>query len=165
VKSRRKLKLFLIVVLAVTLPLKAFTRDTAKERPWESAQPSIVAFLDRHGFSVRHGFETPDEQRPAEGLMQATSGACRLLIGQMDPNGYNLVAFNRLARSVGRVAFVFNGVVYREAPLARTIADYVWMRLRQRLGLHVYWHPAYAVAATDKCALEALPWSEIAKFS
>lgn len=159
------LKLFLIVALAVTLPLKAFTRDTVKATPWEDAQASILAFFARHGFSARHGFEAPGEQRPAGTLIQATSGRCRLLMGQMHHRGLNLDSFDRLAESVGRVVFVFGGTIYRQQPVALTSLDHYWTRLQQRIGLSVAWHPVYAVAATDTCALDALPWTEIAEFS
>ena len=157
-KFSRGFKVCLLVTLVVTVSLKTVVRDTVRAKPWDEAQEHILAFFARHGFQARA------EQRPAGLFFHATSKDCRLLVGEMAPQGLNRDSINRFAREIGRLVFVFDGVMYPEQPVALTSLDHYWTRFRQRIGLTVDWRPIYAVAASDTCSLEALPWTEIAKF-
>jgi hypothetical protein len=150
-------KVFLALMLALTLSLKVIVRDTANEKPPSSLHDSVVAFLTRHQFQS-HG--TPDGSR-----IYASSGNCRLAMRQVDPQGYNLDAIKTIDAKEGQLSFVFKGLVYTDQPLASTILSHYWFRLQQKLGLHPRWNPVLAVVSSDSCSMDALPWKEVAQLS
>jgi hypothetical protein len=148
-------KAFLGLSLALTLSFKVVVRDTAGEDPYSSLQDSVVAFLTRHQFQS-HG--ATDVER-----IYAASGDCHLVIKQVLPQGYNLNAIKTMIAQEGRLSFVFDGRVYGEGPPATTTLSHYWTRLRQQLGLKVREKPVLAVASSESCAVDALPWKEIAE--
>jgi hypothetical protein len=93
----------------------------------------------------------------------AASGDCRLVIKQVLPQGYNLNAIKAMIAQEGRLSFVFDGRVYGERPPATTTLSHYWTRLRQQLGLKAREKPVLAVASSESCAVDALPWKEIAE--
>jgi len=149
-------KVFLALAIALTVSLKVMVRDT-NQNAHLAVLDSVVAFLTRHQFQS-HG--TPDGSR-----IYASSGNCRLAMRQVDPQGYNLDAIKTIDAKEGQLFFVFKGLVYTDQPLASTILSHYWFRLQQKLGLHPSWNPVLAVVSSDSCAMDALPWKELAQLS
>jgi len=141
-------------MIALTVSLKVMVRDTQVYAPL-AVHDAVVTFLSRHQFHLDGNGS----------LISATSGDCRLLIRGMDSRGYNLDAINVMHAQKGRLSFVFKGKVYLERPIniTETTLSHYWTRLKQKLGIVAVSHPVLAVSASGSCALEALPWNEIAE--
>lgn len=152
-------KVFLALMLALTLSLKFTLRDrtTANENGHLTVQDSVIAFLTRHQFQSD---STPDGKR-----IDAVSGDCRLVIRQIIPQGWDLDGVKTIGAQEGQLSFIFKGLVYTDLPLRSTILSHYWTRLQQKMGLNASSNPVLAVAASDSCSLDALPWREIAELS
>jgi hypothetical protein len=144
----------LVVALAVTVPLKFLVSPVDPQR--FSLDGPVPAFLSRHGLQPHV------EKRIAGLIIDATSGDCRMMIMEMEPRGTNLDRIDSAAKKAGHpVVFVFEGVVYGEPPVRRTLLKYYWSRLQERLGFKGSLTPVLAVVASAKCSPETLPWREI----
>lgn len=158
-KLSRTAKLGLAVALALTVPLKFMLPSTARPGRDHDLSAPVSAFLTRHGFQSRV------EQRPAGLFIHATAGGCRMLIREATPQGWNRDSIDAVGRQVGRIAYVFDGATYDEQPVVQTTLSFYWTRLRAQMGLNPARHPVLAVAASEPCAIEALPWREVAEIS
>jgi len=152
-------KLFLALLLVLSVSLKFIFRDTAtaNQNGHLTLQDSALAFLTRHQFQAA---STPDSKR-----IDAVSGDCRLVIREIIPQGWDLDSAKTLGAHEGRLSFIFKGRVYTDLPLGSTILSHYWTRLQQKMGLNASSNPVLAVAASDGCSLDALPWKEIAELS
>jgi hypothetical protein len=88
-----------------------------------------------------------------------------MLISKAEPQGWDRSSIELLAKSVGRLTYVFDGAVHAHQPFLAPMLDEYWMRVRFKLGLSPNRHPILAVAASDDCAVNALPWSELGVLS
>ena len=88
-----------------------------------------------------------------------------MLISEAAPQGWNRSTLELLAKEVGRLTYVFDGAVHVEEPFLAPILDQYWTRVRIKMGLSPNRHPVLAVAASDDCAVDALPWRELAVLS
>jgi hypothetical protein len=50
-------------------------------------------------------------------------------------------------------------------PFLAPVIDEYWTRVRFKMGLSPSRHPVLAVAASDECTINALPWRELATLS
>ena len=150
-------KVFLALAIALTVSLKVVVRDAENQSAPLAVQDSVIAFLTRHQFQTNG---TPDGSR-----IYAASGDCHLLIREVIPQGWNLDRIKRIDAEEGRLSFVFKGVVYTDQPISigSTTLSHYWTRLQQKLGLNGVSYPVLAVAASESCSLDALPWKEIAE--
>jgi hypothetical protein len=146
-------KIFLALTLALTCSLKFIVRDTANENAHLTVQDSVMAFLARHQF----------QSKLDGGRIYAVSRDCRLVIRQMVSLGYDLDGVKTMGAREGRLSFIFKGLVYSDLPLGSTVLSHYWTRLQQKIGLDASLNPVLAVAASDSCSLDALPWKEIAE--
>jgi hypothetical protein len=120
-----------------------------------SVGEAVASFLHQHGF----------ESRVEAGLIHANAGKCRMLISEADPYGWNRSGIELLARGVGRLNYVFDGAVQQREPfLAPMIYEY-WTRIGIKIGLTPSHHPVLAVAASDNCSMNELPWWELWRIS
>jgi hypothetical protein len=154
-----RLKLILAVAFALTLGLKLllYQRESAPTDP-EVLGEAIASFL------LQHGFESRIEIKYGV-FVHADAGKCHMLISEAAPQGWNRSSIELRAEPVGRLSYVFNGVVYADEPFLAPIIDEYWTRIRFKMGLTQSRHPVLAVAASDDCAINALPWSEFAMTS
>ncbi len=83
----------------------------------------------------------------------------------MAPYGGNLDSINISARDVGPLVFVFDGTVDPRAPISASLFYQYRKRLRELLGFRTTVFPLLAVAASEGCSVESLPWQEIAGIS
>ena len=158
-KYSRHARFLLAIALVVTVPLKLLIQSAPESERVRHPDKTIAAFL------ARHNYEPRVEQRPAGTFVYATSGACRLLIRLASPYSGNLDSINISARDVGPLVFVFNGSVDPRPPISATLLYHYRQRLRELLGFRVTVFPLLAVAASDGCSVESLPWREIAGIS
>jgi hypothetical protein len=155
------IKVFLLALtLVATLSLKVIVRDTASSTntaPWDHA---VVAFLTDHQFQARSVLRSVGVR-----VIYAGSGDCRLVIRQLLPQAFNLDVIKSKSGEEGRLFFVYKGRIYMDPPLASIRLLHYWTRLEQKLGLETKFNLALAVASSESCSLDALPWLEIAESS
>jgi hypothetical protein len=155
----RTAKLVLVLALVLTVPLKFVLPGNARVSREDDLSAPVSAFLARHGFQPRV------EHKLAGLFIHATAGDCRILIREAAAQGWNRDSIDAVARQVGRVTFVFDGSIHNEQPVVRTTLSFYWHRLRAQMGLKPARHPVLAVAASERCAIEALPWREVGEIS
>ena len=88
-----------------------------------------------------------------------------MLISEVAPQGWNRSSIELWAKPVGRLTYVFDGAVHAHQPFLAPMLDQYWMRVRIKMGLSPNRHPVLAVAASDDCAVDALPWWELGVLS
>jgi len=160
------LKVFFAAAFVLTLALKLILsyreflehRETApaNHRPLSEV---VAAFL------LQHGFETHLEKRIGQFLVHANAGKCRILISEANPQRSGTIEM--LARPVGRLSYVFDGAVHEHEPSgAWTMIDKYLARVSIKMGVDPRHHtPVLAVAASDACSINALPWWELGALS
>ena len=153
-------KLFLAAALALTLGLKLLLYQ------WEPV-PADAEVLGEAvaAFLVHRGFESRLEKRFDSVFIHANAGKCRMLISEAAPQGWTRSSIELWAEPVGRLTYVFDGAVHAHQPFLAPMLDHYWMRVRIKLGLSPNRHPVLAVAASDDCAVDALPWRELGVLS
>jgi hypothetical protein len=146
------------VALSLSLKLFFYHREAAQGGP-ELLGSAVSSFL------LQHGFESRLEKGYGQVLIHASSGKCRMLISEASPQGWNRSSIELLAKPVGRLTYVFDGAIREHEPFLAPMIDHYWTRARIKMGFSASSHPVLAVAASDECAINALPWSELAVLS
>ena len=149
-------KLFLVVALVLTLALKLllYHRETAAAEHEELGEAVT-------GFLLKIGFESHVEKTFGNVFIHAHSGKCRMLISEATPQGWDHNSNEIWAKPVGRLSYIFDGAVHVDEPFLAPMLDRWWMQLRIKLGLSPNYHPVLAVAASDDCSINVLPWREL----
>jgi hypothetical protein len=153
-------KLFLAAAFALTLGLKLlFYHLVPAPTDPEMLGETLASFL------LQHGFESRLETRFGQVVVHAKLGNCRMLISEAAPQGWNRSSIELQAKPVGRVSYVFDGAVHQHEPFFAPMIDEYWTRVRFKMGLSPSRHPVLAVAASDECMINALPWWELGTLS
>ena len=156
-------KLFFAAALALTLGLKLLLYHQEQllshQEPPAPLGDAVASFL------LHHGFEARVEKRLGQDFVHANAGKCRMLIGQAIPQTSGSIEL--LAKPVGRLSYVFDGAVHEHEPSPEsTIIDQIWRRVSIKVGVDPSRHtPVLAVAASDECSINALPWQELGTLS
>ncbi len=152
------LKLFFAAAVALTLALKVNQGMPAPADP-ELFENAVAWFLGQHGFA------SSLETRSRWVFVQAKSENCRMLIREAEPHGWDNSRIEFLTKEVGQVKYVFDGVVYEHEPFPAPVIGQYWAILRSKMGLSPNRHPVLAVAASDDCQIDRLPWRELSILS
>jgi len=160
------LKVFFAAAFAVTLALKLLLsyREFLEHRETAPANHRPLC-EDLAAFLLQHGFETHLEERLGQSLVHANAGKCRILISEADPQKSGTTEL--LARPVGRLSYVFDGAVHEHEPSAAwALIDKYLARMSIKVGAEPSRHtPVLAVAASNECSINALPWRELGTLS
>jgi hypothetical protein len=150
----------LVAALVLTLALKLllYHRDTAAA-DHEVLSEAVAGLL------LKIGFESHVEKRFDRVFIHANAGKCRMLISEATPQGWDHSGIEIWAKPIGRLSYIFDGAVYAHEPFLAPMLDRWWMQVRIRLGLSSNYHPVLAVAASDDCSINALPWRELGTLS
>jgi hypothetical protein len=157
VKRSRGAKLFLAAALVVTLGLKLLLHDRGTAAADQGDLGEAVA-----RFLNKTGFEPHLETKFGRVFIHAKAGKCRLLISEATPQGWDKSSNEIWAKPIGRLSYIFDGAVHADEPFVAPMLDRWWMRVRVKMGLSANRHPLLAVAASDDCTINALPWWELA---
>ena len=159
VSSFPALKWFVLLVLPITLGVKLAVRPSGEsgELNDRRVQSRVAEFLFRQHFNVVSS-EKIEEGRP---ILQATAGACRMVVAKSPAIGSDRDVIRRLATATDRVFAVYRGKVYTDQPTWLTVSDFLWARLRRELGLKVPATPVLAIIADPNCGAEQLSWDEL----
>jgi hypothetical protein len=149
-------KTFLAAAFVLTLALKwlLYHGEPAPADP-EALGEAVKSFL------LQHGFESHLEKRFDGILVYANAGKCRMLISEAAPQGWDHSSKEIWAKPIGRLSYIFDGAVHMHEPFLAPVIDEYWTRVRFKMGLSPSRHPVLAVAATDECSINALPWREL----
>jgi hypothetical protein len=150
VKFSRALRWLLVLLFPLTLGWKLAVKPIDPNK----IKYSIVEFLTQHDFKIDVTGETLVDI-PA---VEASLGACHLLVGSISPYGIHTEMIQHLGTATDRRFFVFRGTVYNAQPVLLTIVNHLTLRLLRDLGLASGVPPVLAVVST--CDVE-LPWSEL----
>src|SRR5262249_23514714 len=120
-------------------------------------QLNVSEFLVRQHFSVVVSGNAGEGQP----ILRATAGACRMLIIESPPIGWNRDQIRRYATADDRVFVVFGGTTYAEHPTWQSVLNNLWARLWRELGYNTQATPVLVVIATATCEADRLPWSEL----
>ena len=153
------LKFFLAAALALTLGLKlVFYHPVAPADP-EALGEAVASFL------LKQGFESRLEIKFGQVFIHANAGQCRMLITEAAPQGWNRDGIALHSKPVGRLNYIFDGTVHEQEPFVAPLVGEYWTRVRIKMGLNLSRHPVLAVAASDDCSINALPWWELSTLS
>jgi hypothetical protein len=137
------------LLLPITLAWKASV--IAHDDPNEFTN-EIIKFLSHQAFDA---VLTDVDSMPA---VRATSGSCRILIVQVDPDGSSQDLVRYLAATGDHVFIIFRGRIYAQQPVLLTVTDTLWSRSLRKLGLIRSVTPVIAAVANASCNIEKLPW-------
>jgi hypothetical protein len=153
------LKWFIVLLLPITLAWKLAVRPGADlgELNDRQVQLRVAEFLFRQHFNVASA-EKIEEGRP---MIQATAGACRMLVAKSTAIGSDRDVIRRLAAPTDHVFIIYRGRVYVDQPTWLTVSDFLWARLRREMGLNARATSVLAVIAAANCGAERLPWDEL----
>lgn len=146
------LRFFLVFLLLLTLSWKLAVRPNDPNK----IRNAIVEFVAQHGFNVA-AIQPVIIQIPI--AVDARSSACKLLVGNVSPYGFNVELVQRLGDTTDRRFFVFRGIVYNQQPVLLTSLTHLTFKFLHDLGLLSGIPPVLAVLST--CDAEQLPWSEL----
>jgi len=149
-------KLFLAGAFALTLTLKLLLYRGEPPRPDPKAFGEAIS-----SFLLQHGFESRVEIKLGQAFVYADAGKCRMLISEAEPHGWNQGGIKWRAKQVGRLSFVIDGTVYEREPFLSPVIGAYWTLVQSKMGFNPSHHPILAVAASDDCEIDALPWSEL----
>jgi hypothetical protein len=148
------LKLFFAAAFVLTLALKLLLSQ--REAPDPALFGETVA-----SFLIQHGFESRLEKRFGQVFIHANAGKCRMLITEAAPQGFNRDGIELRSKPVGQLNYIFDGAVHEREPFVAPMVEEYWTRVRIKMGLNPSRHPILAVAASDDCSINALPWWEL----
>ena len=144
------LKWFVALLLPLTLAWKV---TVGHNDPNESAS-EIVKFLRHQAFDVSLIGRAADSMP----IVRATSGSCRLLVLEVEPDGSSQELVRDLATATDDVFIIFSGRVYTQQPVLLTVTNYLWLKSLRKLGLVPRITPVIAAVASASCNIEELPW-------
>lgn len=144
------------IAIAITVSLKTIEINPVKRATSDDLKQAVVKLLAREGFVTeigkRNGF-----------VVSAHRDDCRLQVQEAYAEGYNLDAIVFYMPKGARLAFAFRGQLSDRHPTAGATISSIWTRLKWRLGIDSAWSPPLAIASTGVCAVETLPWNELAE--
>jgi hypothetical protein len=146
------------LVLTLALKLLFYHRETA-DADHEVLGEAVAGFL------LKIGFDSHVEKKFGNVFIDANSGKCRMLITEATPQGWDHNRNEIWAKPIGQLSYIFDGSVHVHEPFLAPMLDRWWMRLRVKLGLSPNYHPVLAVAASDDCAIDSLPWWQLSVLS
>ncbi len=143
--SSRALSLLLAGTLAVTLGIKALTR--------QPPEPDTDLFAREVGQSLRAAGYQVSLRRLGSGVYTyGQRDGCRLMITEQDAFGTRSDRNNQLAREVGPLHFGWRGRRYETPPRAEILLRFLVRRERVRIGLSPPRSPLAAIASGPDCA-------------
>jgi hypothetical protein len=150
------LLLLLLAVLSFGWKL-AVQRDESDGFRERDDYLKVAEFLARQHFIV----SVAEKLEAGEPKIQATAGACRVLVAKSGSEGSDRDRIRGYATAADTVFVVFGGRTYAEQPTWLTTFDWLWSKFRGELGFNAHATPIFVVIATKSCGAERLPWHQL----
>ena len=132
-------KWFIILLIPLTLGWKL----AEGEQTSHESKINIVEFLSRQKFDIT--------KRIVAGMpvIDATAGACRMIVVEAAPDGWMRDFIHHILDSTEHQFTVFRGNIYTEQPNWLTFTDHWWSKSLRKLGLARSDAPVITVSATE----------------
>jgi len=152
----RALKLGVVAaVFAATIALKSTGPKEAPRPTGIDLDQTIENWLARQGFAVSPGAF-------GHGSL-GRKNDCQVHVENVELDGENLQAMRIREPDNAREFFVYRGRILSDYPSLRVDVGEIWRRISLRLGFSASRVPCLVIWATGPCAVEALPWMELAE--
>jgi hypothetical protein len=156
--SRFKWLVVLLLVLTLGWKWVAISYRTVSDGPEEQvAAQKVGNFLTHQSFNVLG----PQEVVFGLQLIDATAGACHMRVAVSASRGWHRDIIETLARPTDRKLVVFGGAIYAEQPLWRTVPNFLWFKLLNKVGFNLQPTPLITVLQGPNCDAQRLPWNEV----
>jgi hypothetical protein len=154
-----RFKWLVVLLLVLTLGWKwvASSRQSVPFEPEQVAAQKVADFLAHRLFSV----VGPKQIVFGMQLIDATAGPCHMRVAVSASRGWHRDLIGTLANPTDHKFVVFGGAIYLEQPMWRTVPDFLWFKLLNKLGFNFQPTPVITVLAGPNCDAERLPWSEL----
>jgi hypothetical protein len=148
-----------VLLLVLTLGWKwvASSRQSVPIEPELVAAQKVADFLARRLFSV----VGPKQVVFGMQLIDATAGPCRMRVAVSASRGWHRDLIGTLVKPTDHQFVVFGGTIYPEQPMWRTVPDFLWFKLVNKLGFALQPTPVITVLEGPNCDAERLPWNEL----
>jgi hypothetical protein len=157
VNSSRVLSLGALgIALLITVPLKLSDFSAVQQRLSHNLEQATAALLTREGFEVEIG------NRFGFFVINAQGNNCRLQIREAASEGFNAEAIKADTPKDAQSVFEYRGKLWMSQPTFRATISKIWNRVKWQLGADSLWSPVISIAAVGPCAIETLPWDELA---
>ena len=144
------------IAIVVTVPFKLNNFTAVQQTLSANLEQASAALLAREGYKIeiddRFGFFVINGQQ----------NQCQLQIREAAPEGFNTEAIKAHAPKDAELSFEYRGKLWTSPPTYRATLSKSWNRLKWALGVDNSWSPVIAVAAVGSCAIDTLPWDELA---
>jgi hypothetical protein len=157
-KSSRGISAFFALALGLSLSIKLIASRAEPQPDQRLFATTIASFLERQGFRAQ------PERRPLGMVVHGWKGNCRLMVREYEPHGTYADIYEKRARPIGLLSYVYRGGVSRSTPTLLPLTEYYVGRELRRVRIGVPRAPVLAVAASRGCDLARLPWREVATF-
>jgi hypothetical protein len=144
------------IAIVITVPLKLSDFAAVEQRLSHNLEQASTAFL------AREGFETENGKRFGFFLINAQDNNCQLQLREAASEGFNADAIRADTPKDTQLVFEYRGKLWISHPTFRAAVSKAWNRLKWRLGVDSSWSPVISIAAVGRCAIETLPWDELA---
>jgi hypothetical protein len=156
--TRFKWLLALLLVLTLGWKWVASSSQSASIEPEDKvAAQKIADFLARDLFNV----VGPKEVVFGMQLIDATAGACHMRVVVSASRGWHRDLIGTLTSPTDHKFVVFGGAIYPEQPMWRTVPNFLWFKLLNKLGFNVQPTPVITVLEGPDCDAQRLRWSEV----
>jgi hypothetical protein len=157
VNSSRVLSLAAVgIVIIITVPLKLSDFGVVQERLSRNLEQASAALLRRQAFEV------DIDNRFGLFVISAKNSDCRLQIYEAAAEGFNAAAIEAESPKNAQSVFEYRGKLWKSQPTLYATISKNWNRLKWRLGVDSSWSPMILIVAVGRCAIETLPWNELA---
>lgn len=151
-RAAAKYSLLALALLAVSLGPKLAV-ELARGVPDEARfQAEIGAKLEQRGFDLR-----PITITNAPALL-ATNGACEMLVGNVQPRGYQRDRYAQWAEPIGPLRYFYRGEWSNDIPRVRPVVQSRLDRIVHGLGRQTTTAPVIAVATSRGCSADPIDW-------
>jgi hypothetical protein len=144
------------IAIVITVPLKLSDFKAVQQRLSHNLAQASVALLARRGFQTEIG------DRFGFFVINAQENDCRLQIREAASEGFNVDAIRADTPKETQLVFEYDGKLWMSHPTFRAAISKAWNRLKWQLGVDGSWRPVISIAAVGPCAIETLPWDELA---
>ena len=145
------LKWFIVLALIPTIGWKIVLQPEDRLETHDA----VVHFLRDQKFDVR----MTDESIENMPVIEARNETCHLRVARVSPFGQDAELVRRISATNNRIFYLFRGVEYKEQPVRRTLANYLWFRFLRELGLVSRIPPVFAIMTS--CRSGQIPWAEM----
>jgi hypothetical protein len=144
------------LALLITVPPKLRDPSVVQQKLSHNLEQASAGLL------AREGFETTLGNRYGFFLVTAQKNDCHVQIQGTPAEGFDFDAKMATAPKDSQLVFEYRGKLWTHEPTLRATITEFLNRLKWRFDLDNSWSPVISILASGPCAIEKLPWEELA---